>query len=569
MEELPRERLIQIYLMTTAVNVKAGTADLAMFFEAKIDGDDLSDYRIHVKGRCGASFFQEEDRLWYTAGKLYIHLENAALWWPKGYGEQNLYDVEVTLFRENKIIDTWRTKTGIRTVRLDRTALTDELFSGKFQFYVNDEKIFILGTNFVPIDAMHSRDRSRLPKVMELLKDIGCNAIRCWGGGVYEDDFLYEFCDKEGILIWQDFMMACGTYPSDEQFCACMREEGEAIIRRLRQHPSLMLWSGDNECDMSAFRNHPSHNRITREVLPEAVEYEDPVRPFLPSSPFIDKEAEGKHEKYLPENHLWGPRDYYKSDYYTHSLCSFVSEIGYHGCPSRESIEKFIPSQRLWPWQENDEWMTHASAMEKGEKGNFNYRIRLMADQIKELFGAVPDELDDFVVASQISQAEAKKFFIELFRMGQPERTGIIWWNLIDGWPQFSDAVVDYYFCKKLAYYYIRQVQQPVLLAMKEPENWKLELMAVNDTHKRIELNYTVEELTEGLVLASDKIVLETGVNSLIYIPYSHGEKKIYMMYWEYEEIKGRNHYLAGNPPFSLEQYRDILFHVYKNKEEV
>ncbi len=151
---------------------------------------------------------------------------------------------------------------------------------------------------------------------------------------------------------------------------------------------------------------------------------------------------------------------------------------------------------------------------ELGDSGNFNYRIKLMADQVRELFGAVPDNLDDFALASQISQAEAKKFFIEMFRTGQPNRTGIIWWNLIDGWPQFSDAVVDYYFRRKLAFYYIKRVQQPLILSMREPANWNLELVSVNDAGAEAELDYTVTELTTGEVVHSARATVPKGVKA-------------------------------------------------------
>lgn len=566
-EDRPKERISQLYLMTRSVSAEDRCAELALFYETEVFGDDISEYRISMRGRCGESAFEAEDRLWYTAGKLFVHLDGARLWWPKGYGEQNLYDVEVALTRNGEVIDTASLRTGVRTVRLERTALTDTFFSGKFGFYVNDKKVFILGTNFVPIDALHSRDRERLPKVMELLEESGCNAIRCWGGGVYEDDYLYDFCDEKGILIWQDFMMACGTYPIDAEFCEVMRQEAEFVVRRLRQHPSLMLWSGDNECDMSAFKQHPSSNRITREVLPAVVEYEDPTRPFLPSSPFVDKEAEGLSEDYLTENHLWGPRDYYKSNYYRNSLCNFASEIGYHGCPSRKSIEQFIPADKLWPWQDNDDWMAHAASMELGSEGNFNYRIKLMADQVREMFGSVPDNLDDFALASQISQAEAKKFFIEMFRTGQPNRTGIIWWNLIDGWPQFSDAVVDYYFRKKLAFYYIKRVQQPVILSMKEPANWNLELVSVNDTAEPVEIRFSVKDALAGTTVCQGGATVPQGVKRLAQIPYSQGEKRFYLIEWEQNGHRGRNHYLAGNPPFSLEEYRAFLKFVLEYEE--
>lgn len=564
----PDEFICQAYLMVTSADPRTNEADLTLFYEVCVQADDLSEYEISVRGECEDSQFRQTGQLWFTAGKLSWHMRDAKLWWPKGYGKQPLYQVEVDLKRRGAVADRLTTRLGIRTVRLERTALTDPFSGGKFRFYVNDKKIFILGTNFVPIDALHSRDRERLPKVTRLLDDVGCNAIRCWGGGIYEDDYLYDFCDEKGILIWQDFCMACGEYPLDDDFCRVMSLEAESVIRRLRQHPSLLIWAGDNECDVGAANKNPGSNRVTREVIRRVVQSEDPVRPYLPSSPFVDREAEGKPKAYLPENHLWGPRDYYKSDYYKKSLCSFVSEIGYHGCPALTSIEKFIPRDKLWPWQGNDDWTVHASSMETGENGIFSYRIKLMADQIRELFGETPDALDDFVLASQISQAEALKFFIELFRLGQPDRSGIIWWNLIDGWPQFSDAVVDYYFVKKLAYFYIRQVQQPLLLAMREPQGKRLKLACVNDTGGPARIRYQVTDWASGSAVCEGEAELYEGVSDLDVLSYSGGEKKLYIMRWEQDGRTGINHYLAGNPPFSLREYESFLFSVYGWNQE-
>ena len=154
-----------------------------------------------------------------------------------------------------------------------------------------------------------------------------------------------------------------------------------------------------------------------------------------------------------------------------------------------------------------------------------------------------------------------------MFRTGQPNRTGIIWWNLIDGWPQFSDAVVDYYFRRKLAFYYIKRVQQPLILSMREPANWNLELVSVNDAGAEAELNYTVTELTTGELVHSARATVPKGVKALLHIPYSQGEKKLYLMEWEQNGQKGRNHYLAGNPPFSLEQYRSFLKRICEYEE--
>jgi beta-mannosidase len=374
-----------------------------------------------------------------------------------------------------------------------------------------------------------------------------------------------------GVMVWQDFAMACATYPTDGEFQAVMRGEATQIVRSLRQHPSIILWAGDNECDAmipsaDGVKRNPNNNRITREVLPDVVAFEDPARPYLPSSPYVDEDANKLPHVFLPENHLWGPRDYFKSDFYKSSLCNFASEIGYHGCPSVESMKKFLSPEALWPWQGNGEWQTHAASPEIGEDGIYNYRIELMAKQIYELFGVIPGELDDYVLASQISQAEAKKFFIELFRTGQPKRSGIIWWNLIDGWPQFSDAVVDYFYCKKLAYHYIKQSQQPLLLTFTEPRDWRLRLAAANNSGKTLDFAYTVtdyeasETVLTGADSCSDGQVYELGS-----LPYSQGEKKIYVINWECEGCSGRNHYLSGNPPFELDRYRAFLSDVYRD----
>jgi beta-mannosidase len=372
-----------------------------------------------------------------------------------------------------------------------------------------------------------------------------------------------------GIMVWQDFAMACGIYPTDHDFKEVMYQEAVRVIRLLRQHPSIILWSGDNECDQAvngSYGRAPGLNRITREVYPDALYNEDPTRPYLPSSPYIDEEAAKLPGEYLSENHLWGPRDYFKGEFYKGSLAHFASEMGYHGSVSVKSMRRFISPDKLWPWQDNDEWLVHAASPETGKDGAYRYRIELMAKQIRELFGLIPDNLEDFVLASQISQGEAKKFFVELFRT-QAHRSGIIWWNLIDCWPQFSDAVVDYNFYKKLAYYYLRQSQRPLLLTFAEPKDWNLPLHASNLCGAGpLSFSWQVKDYESGAVLLSgENTVGDQECFRLGTLPYSQGEKRIYLIEWENGAFSGRNHYLAGNPPFNLAFYRDFLKKTYGN----
>jgi beta-mannosidase len=575
----PRESLRQCYLMTVSADPVRKKARMELFYEAGIGDDPVSGYSITVRGKCGACEFSHSARLWFPSGKLKFDIDGAELWWPRGYdpagydpagydpagqGKAKLYDIEVTLEKNGKPLDSYKTKTGIRTVRLVRTGTTDIFHKGAFHFVVNGRKVFVMGTNWVPVDSYHSRDKERIPRIMELLKDIGCNAVRCWGGNIYEDPLFYQHCDEMGIMVWQDFAMACGVYPTDNEFKKVLYREAVQVIRLLRQHPSIILWSGDNECDQfvtgDGYGRNPNLNRLTREVYPDAVYNEDPARPFLPSSPYIDEEAANLPWEYLSENHLWGPRDYFKSQFYKGSLSHFASEMGYHGSVSVKSMKRFISPDKLWPWQDNDEWIIHAASPEIGGNGPYVYRIGLMAKQIKELFGVIPGNLEDFVLASQISQAEAKKFFVELFRI-QSHRSGIIWWNLIDGWPQFSDAVTDYYYNKKLAYYYLRQSQQPLILTFAEPGDWELPLCASNLCGKGpLEFSYQVRDFVSGeKVLAGTGACNDQETFELAALPYSQGEKRIYLIEWQSGVYSGKNHYLAGNPPFELSFYKDFL----------
>ena len=215
----------------------------------------------------------------------------------------------------------------MRTVRLDRTDITDS-YGGEFCFIVNGEKILCKGSNWVPADALHSRDAARYEKMLELWADTGCNILRCWGGNVYEDHPFFDFCDRHGIMVWQDFINGLRHLTRiDERIHGRHAARGRGGGDQTeRNHPSIILWSGDNECDALAMmlaEQDPKCNRVTREVLPQVVTRLDPYRPYLPSSPYISPAvaAHGltyeKIEHLLPESHLWGPRDYFKSAYYT------------------------------------------------------------------------------------------------------------------------------------------------------------------------------------------------------------------------------------------------------------
>ena len=557
----PQEHLETAYLETRAISADSDWADLALHYRAHIQPAADDSYNLRLRATCGDSSFDTVQPILFEAGTARLRVTEPRLWWPRNRGPQNLYECTVDLVKNGATIDTLRFRTGIRTVRLERTSVTDEEGSGEFCFWVNGERVFIMGSNWVPLDAYHSRDRERIPMALAMAEDLGCNMLRCWGGNVYEDDLFYDTCNEMGILIWQDFAMACGVYPQDAAFQQRLADEAKAVVRRLRHHPCIALWAGDNECDHGWMGRglDPNDNVLTRKVLPDVLLVEDSRRPYLPCSPYVDKVAYARGQRYLTEHHLWGPRDYFKSRFYTESLCHFASEIGYHGCPAPSSMRRFLSPDKVWPYQDNEEWLLHASSPVPGVD-LYDYRVELMANQVRELFGQVPDDLDAFVAASQISQAEAFKFHIELFRTSKWRRTGILWWNLLDGWPQFSDAIVDYYGTKKLAYSFIKRAQQPLLVALREPLNWRQELVACNDTQQPLRVSYQLGEVGSGDVLAEGEATAKPdAVTVLGTIPYSQGAHCFYALSWRSERGEGQSHYLAGNPPFDLEQYLDWL----------
>lgn len=515
-----------------------------------------------VKGVCGESTFEFEQTRSTGVGNIGVDLFNLKFWWPKHYGEPNMYDITVeAIASDGTVLATKKTRRGFKKVELDHSEIVEN--GGKFEFRINGVKIMAVGSNWVPMDVYHSRDKQRYAKALELADDVGCNILRCWGGNVYEDHEFFDFCDEHGIMVWQDFAMACHHYPQAEWFKAKLREEAEWVVKELRDHVSIILWSGDNEVDylLAARKLDPVNNHLTREVLPEVIERHDPFIPYIPSSPYISTKVfemsrEGiERANLLPEHHLWGPRDYYKSDFFTRSKAYFVSEIGYHGCPSKKSIEKFIDPEYVWPYQNNKQWNLHST-----DQFDRSHRTMLMHDQVKQMFGEVPTDMDDYCLASQISQAEAKKYFIERTRTKMNTMGGVIWWNLIDGWPQMSDAVVDYYYEKKLAYDYIKRSSKDFIVALDEMDNWGHDVVCCNSTLKAKEGKCTVYDIDTNEVVFEKNFTAASNSNTKLgKIRTMYSEKRMFIIKWQIDGKTDFNTYLCGYPVFSFGTYKKWL----------
>jgi len=547
-------RFTQVYMVTEWIRDNSALISASVRFET--DAVSYDDFSVRIAGRCGESAFRLEKKCMFNSVSrgLDIRLDNPKLWWPAGYGAQNLYDTTVELLQGGRVVDTWRLRFGVRVFRIDQVMEPGD--PGEFRIFCNDVPILAKGSNWVPLDALHSRDAARYERALALFRDTGCNIVRCWGGNVYEDHRFFDLCDEYGLMVWQDFAMACAAYPADRAFIETLEREATSVIRKLRNHPSILLWAGDNECDEGQVGRHfptysSRHNVLTREVLPHVVRMNDPYRVFLPSSPYIPEHI----ARYsTPEQHNWGARAYFKDDFYKHTTAHFVSECGYHGCPAVSSLKKFIPEDRLTPWLNNSVWKTHnTDYLPKGERGYD--RVALMTDQVAIFFGEVPEDLSAFSHLSQIVQAEAKKFFIERTRIKKWRRTGVIWWNMLDGWPQISDAVVDYYFTKKLAYHYIRRVQRPICLMLDELVDWTHAIVLGNDSCESKTVAWRVEDGDTGETLLSGVTRSPANENVTVgSIREMAGAQKLYILRWTIDGREYANHYLAGFPHFRAEQ---------------
>jgi len=567
-------RFDNVFWMVAKTDAKKRAASLVVDFQLKIPFDQLSRCRaILTMKRNGREVVRKTERVITFAPRIKLNINKADLWWPRGYGEPALYEGEIKIVDEKgNVLASDKKNIGLRTVELERTELTSAEKPGEFCFKVNGEKIFIKGSNWVPLDALHSRDASLMAKNMAMAVDLNCNMLRCWGGSVYEDTAFYDLCDKNGILVWQDFAIACASPPQTDDFAAKMKTEVESVVVKLRNHPSIALWSGNNESDttlsnqMGAFNLDPNRERISRVIIPEILFGLDPTRAYLPSSPYCAPAyyAAGRNIQLVPERHLWGPRGYYKASFYTENLAHFVSEIGYNGCPNRDSLEKMFDKDYVYPWAKgtfkwNEQWQIKA-VRDHEFSTHLDNRNDVILKQLRELFGTVPTDLDEFIFASQATQAEGVKYFIEFWRSAKFRRTGILWWNLRDGWPIISDGIVDYYFGKKLAYYYIKRVQNDACVMITDAgasDDGRHPIVAVNDTRVEKQGTVTVTDVAAKKVLFTGAFTIPVNGKTIVGDLPQNDKQAMWLIEYTIGSEKFTNHYLAGKPPFKLKDYEE------------
>jgi beta-mannosidase len=371
-----------------------------------------------------------------------FEIKNPNLWWPRGEGEQHLYEFTFTVGEE---LDFKKGKFGVCLIETEEKPREDGGLT--FCFKINSRKIFIKGFNWTPSDALFAQSDNRVEKLVDIAAAANANMLRVWGGGIYEKESFLDLCDERGLLVWQDFMFACSRYPQDNAFVATVKEEVTSVVRAYRGHVSLAAWAGDNEND--ALFSPEAGSLLSREHIPAVLAKLDPKRIYLPSSPF-SKLGEDPNDKRFGDAHLWRHTTRHDDPFYYEPAPNLVSEIGKISFPSQKTIDSFMPKEQQWPL-DSPLWNFHGSDNVRwGVFRNIKHILQgLKAYGIPEL-----KTLNEVIETTQQIQAEACVFWIEKYA-SYPNNGGIIIWNLCDCWPQVSDAVISYDLEPKLAYYAI------------------------------------------------------------------------------------------------------------------
>ena len=411
-------------------------------------------------------------------------VDSPDLWWPNGMGDHPLYDLRVELVDPNGgVLDVVTKRIGLRTLELARD---DDEWGESFCFAVNGVRFFAKGMNWIPADTFAPRvTRDDYARLLSDAAAVHANMIRVWGGGYYESDTFYDLCDELGLCVWQDFMFSCSAYPSfDREYMDNVRIEGEENVRRLRHHPSIALWCGNNEVEWlnagdvwtDTKMSWSDYTALFDDLLAKVVSDVDPERAYWPSSPHTPHgDRADANRPDCGDAHLWdvwhGRKPF---SWYRGCLHRFVSEFGFQSFPHPKTIESFtIPSDRN----------VSSYVMEHHQRSGIGNTM-ITANLLDWL--RMPDSFEGMVWLSQIVHALAMKTGVEHWRRNMPRTMGALYWQLNDCWPVASWSSIDYAGRWKALHYMARRFFAPLLVSAIADDG-NVEITVTNDLREACE----------------------------------------------------------------------------------
>lgn len=446
-----------------------------------------------------------------------IQIDNPNLWWPNGYGKQPLYTIRIELLYQDNIIQTVTKRIGLRSMTIDQSK---DQYGERFAHKINGVSIFAMGADYIPEDNLLSRmNKERTKQLLLQCKAAHFNCVRVWGGGFYPGDDFYDSCDELGLLVWQDFMFACGVYRLSEDFEENIKMEIIDNIRRIRHHACLGLWCGNNEMELftdkgewgATYTLKSDYVKMYEYIFPKIVKKEDPDTFYWPASPSSGGGFDNPNDENRGDVHYWEvwhgnePFTEYRKFFFR-----YLSEFGFQSFPSMKTIETFtMPEDRN----------VFSYIMEKHQR-NADANGKIM-NYMEQMY-LYPNSMELLVYASQLLQAEAIRYGVEHFRRNRGRCMGTVYWQLNDCWPVASWSSIDYFGRWKALHYYAKRFFAPLMISCEEegllsqgrnvnqepkPVEKSIRLSVANETMKvkQVQVCWQLRE-ADGTVKREEKI---------------------------------------------------------------
>lgn len=481
-------RLTDLHIRQHEVNERM--AKLSAVVE--IDASEVWQGNLEISGDGNTWVREVELEPGRQSVELEIEIPAPQLWWCRGLGEPSMYEFSATLRCGDEAVSRRNVRTGLRSIRLIR----DKDAEGtSFRFELNGVPVFAKGANHIPNDSFIPEvTAERYRHEIASAAESNMNMLRVWGGGIYEEDVFYDLCDEYGLLVWQDFMFACSMYPGDEAFLQSVAQEAEYNIKRLRNHPCIALWCGNNEMD-SAWAHYDEHGgwgwkknysqlqrekiwadyeAIFHELLPEAVERLGGGVAYWSSSPLCEITGDERQHatKVSGEGdvHYWGVWHAVEPfSNYNERVGRFMSEYGFQSFPELSSVLSYATEEQLE--LESEVMLAH----QKNGRGN------QLIKEYMEQYLPEPRDFKSFLYMSQVLQAEAIQIAIEAHRRNKPFCMGTLYWQMNDCWPVASWAGMDYYGRWKALQYTVRRSFREVIMSVDGALEDTLTVHAISD----------------------------------------------------------------------------------------
>ena len=500
-----------------------------------------------------------------------IVIDNPQLWWPNGYGKQNLYTISVDLKKaDGSVVDNWTRRIGLRTITMDRTK---DQWGERFATCVNGINIFAMGADYIPEDHLLGRVTQETTRtLLEKAVFANFNSIRVWGGGYYPDDWFFDLCDEMGLIVWEDFMFACAVYDLTPEFEANITAEFIDNLKRIRHHASLGLMCGNNEMEQfvkeGTWVSKDSEVRdyiiMYERILPQIMKKYAPQVYYWPASPSSGGSFDEPRDENRGDVHYWDvwhgnkPFSEYRKFYFR-----YLSEFGFQSFPAKKTVEAFTDDER--------DMNIFSYIMEKHQRnGAANGKIMNYMQQTYKY----PSAFETVIYASQLLQADAIRYGVEHFRRNRNDSRcmGAVYWQFNDCWPVASWSSVDYCQRLKALHYYARRFFAPIMISCEEegminsgqelvrlpfdfPKSVRLNVANESMRDETITVKWQVRDASAKILCAEEKVIEVPALTSVWLEKVELPDINIYNEYVSYQAIKEGIVVSEGTVIFSYPKY--------------